>query len=603
MTTNNGSSGSNSTLRVAAAQINTTVGDIDGNSTLIEKWIGLAQEQGADLVAFPELTITGYPPEDLVLYDNFIADNKAALNRISAWVGDIVVVVGFVDSEVSESDETGESRTNLYNAAAVIYNRTIVATYRKIHLPNYGVFDERRYFTSGNQCPVISVDGIKVGVNICEDIWEQIGPSEVQCANGAQIVVNLNSSPYESGKHGHRVEVVTELSRRNRVFTLYTNQIGGQDELVFDGGSMLAGPTGDLLGTAPRFEESLLVADVDVEGMDKSRLQHQSVGIPQEELDAIGESTKYKIGLTGVRRRPKVKELSTHRLDRLESIYRALLVGTRDYVKKTGFKKVAVAVSGGIDSALVTTVAVDAIGVENVVGVSLPSRYSSDGSVNDAKDLCSRLGVELWNISIEPGHTAFEEMLADTFAGTKPGLSEENVQSRIRGNLMMAIANKFGWLVLTTGNKSEMATGYATLYGDMAGAYAVIKDVPKTLVYELCHHRNKRGSGSPITLEIIEKPPSAELRPDQLDEDSLPPYDQLDRVIHHYIEERMSPELIIQNEQELGGEGASEAVVRKIVRLIDINEYKRRQSPPGVKITGLAFGKDRRLPIASGWQR
>ena len=387
------------------------------------------------------------------------------------------------------------------------------------------------------------------------------------------------------------------------MFTLYTNQIGGQDELVFDGGSMLAGPDGELLGTAPRFEESLLVADVDVTDLEKSRLQHQSFAIPQDELDAIGEATEYEIDLTGKRRRPKVQELSTHRLDRLEAVYRALLVGTRDYMRKTGFKKVAIAVSGGIDSALVTAVAVDAIGAENVVGVSLPSRYSSEGSVADAKDLCSRLGVELWNIPIEPGHSAFEEMLSETFEGTEPGLSEENVQSRIRGNLMMAIANKFGWLVLTTGNKSEMATGYATLYGDMAGAYAVIKDVPKTLVYELCHHRNKRGPGSLIPMAIIEKPPSAELRPDQLDEDSLPPYDQLDRVIHSYIEDRMSPELIIQNERELGDEGATEAVVRRIVRLIDINEYKRRQSPPGVKITGLAFGKDRRLPIASGWQR
>lgn len=301
--------------------------------------------------------------------------------------------------------------------------------------------------------------------------------------------------------------------------------------------------------------------------------------------------------------RPQLPEPSIHRLDRLEAVYRALIVGTRDYLKKTGFKKVAIAVSGGIDSALVTAISVDAIGAENVVGVALPSRYSSEGSIVDAEDLCSRLGVELWKIPIEPGHTAFEEMLREAFEGTEPGLSEENTQARIRGNLMMSIANKFGWLVLTTGNKSEMATGYATLYGDMAGAFAVIKDVPKTLVYELCDHRNKRGPGSPIPQAIVDKPPSAELRPGQLDQDSLPPYDQLDRVIHMYIEERMSPDLIIQKEQALPEGGASEATVRRVVRLIDINEYKRRQSPPGVKITGLAFGKDRRLPIASGWQR
>ena len=597
MTSDNGSSGSSGTLRVAAAQVNTNVGDIDGNARLIEKWIGLSQDQGADLVAFPELTITGYPPEDLVLYDNFIAANKAALNRIASSVGDIVAVVGFVDSEETP---TG---TKLFNAAAVLHNRKVITTYRKIHLPNYGVFDERRYFTPGSECPVLSINGIKIGINICEDIWQQIGPSEVQCANGAQIIVNINSSPYESGKQGDRVNIVTDLSRRNRVYTLYTNQIGGQDELVFDGGSMLAGPDGELLGTSPRFDESLLVADIDAASMESSRLQHQAFAISEEELDAIGQPSAIDMTVASSPKRPKLQDLSIHRLGRHDAVYRALVLGTRDYLKKTGFKKVAVAVSGGIDSAIVTAIAVDAIGAENVVGVAMPSRYSSPGSITDAEDLCSRLGVELWNIPIEPGHSASEEMLADVFQGTEPGLSEENTQSRVRGNLMMSIANKFGWLILTTGNKSEMATGYATLYGDMAGAYAVIKDVPKTLVYELCEHRNQRGPGSPIPIAIIDKPPSAELRPDQLDEDSLPPYDQLDRVIHMYIEERMSPDLIIQNEQTLCKDGASETVIRRIIRLIDINEYKRRQSPPGPKITGLAFGKDRRLPIASGWQK
>ena len=593
MTSDNGRSSSQGTLRVAAAQINTAVGDIDGNARLIEEWIGRAQDQGVELIAFPELTITGYPPEDLVLYANFIAANQAALKRIASTVGDIVALVGFVDSEDDK----------LYNAAAVLHKGKIVTTYRKIHLPNYGVFDERRYFSPGNECPVLSIRGIKVGINICEDIWEPLGPSEVQCAAGAQIIVNLNSSPYESGKQGHRVDVVTELSRRNRAYTLYSNQVGGQDELVFDGGSMLAGPDGELLGTAARFEEALLIADIDVHGLEKSRLEHQSYAIPQINLDEIGKSTTIEIGVAVRSKYPKLLELSIHRLDRLEAVYRALIVGTRDYLKKTGFKRVAVAVSGGIDSAIVTAIAADAIGPENVVGVALPSRYSSEGSITDAEDLCSRLGVDLWKIPIESGHSAFEEMLSEVFEGTEPGLSEENTQARVRGNLMMSIANKFGWLVLTTGNKSEMATGYATLYGDMAGAYAVIKDVPKTMVYELCDHRNRRGPGSPIPAAIIEKPPSAELRPDQLDEDSLPPYDQLDRVIHMYIEERMSPDLIIQKEQVLGSNGASEAVIRRIVRLIDINEYKRRQSPPGVKITGLAFGKDRRLPIASGWQR
>ena len=593
MTSYVGSSAPTGTIRVAAAQINTAVGDIDGNARLIEEWIGLAEEQGADLVAFPELTITGYPPEDLVLYDNFIAANRAALGQVALLVGDIVALVGFVESEDGK----------LFNSAAVLHQRKIVATYRKIHLPNYGVFDERRYFTAGDECPVLSIRGIKIGVNVCEDIWEPVGPSEVQCAAGAQIIVNLNASPYESGKQGHRVEIVTRLSHRNRVYTLYVNQVGGQDELVFDGGSMLAGPSGELIGTAARFEESMLVADIDTGSLENLRLNHQAQAVPQDVLDGIAVASVVELDVPLPARRPRLPELSIHRLDRLEAVYRALIMGTADYLKKTGFGKVAIAVSGGIDSALVTAIAVDAIGAENVVGVALPSRYSSEGSVVDAEELCSRLGVELWRIPIEPGHGAFEEMLREAFDGTEPGLSEENMQARIRGNLMMSIANKFGWLVLTTGNKSEMAIGYATLYGDMAGAYAVIKDVPKTLVYELCDHRNRRGPGSPIPQAIIDKPPSAELRPGQLDEDSLPPYDQLDRIIHMYIEERMSPDLVVQKEQALSEGGATEATVRRVVRLIDINEYKRRQSPPGVKITGLAFGKDRRLPIASGWQR
>lgn len=593
MTSGTFNSISTTVIRVAAAQVNTTVGDIEGNSQVIEKWIKLAQLQQAELIAFPELTITGYPPEDLVLYDNFIEANKTALRHIATKVKDIVAVVGFVDSEDGK----------LFNSAAVLHQGKIVTTYRKIHLPNYGVFDERRYFTPGDECPVISIRGIKIGINICEDIWEPIGPSEVQRKAGAQIIINLNSSPYQLGKHRHREEIVSDLSRRNNIYTLYTNQIGGQDELVFDGGSMLFDPDGKLLGNSPRFEESLLVADI------KAKLTEIPVPFRQdytnfhEKLSQVGKSSTIEIPIIKPQKKlSNLPELSISHLGRLESVYHALIIGTRDYLKKTGFKKVIIAVSGGIDSALVTTIATDAIGAENVIGVALPSRYSSEGSITDARELCSRLNVELWTIPIEPGHVAFEGMLSDTFKGTEPGLSEENTQSRIRGNLMMSIANKFNWLVLSTGNKSEMATGYATLYGDMAGAYAVIKDVPKTLVYELSEHRNARGSGCPIPQEIIDKPPSAELRPDQLDEDSLPPYDQLDRIIHMYIEERLSPDLIIQKERKVRSDDNVETVVRRIVQLIDKNEYKRRQAPPGVKITGLAFGRDRRLPIASVWE-
>ncbi|MDP7280769.1 MAG: NAD+ synthase, partial [Candidatus Poribacteria bacterium] len=479
----------------------------------------------------------------------------------------------------------------------------IVTTYRKIHLPNYGVFDERRYFTPGDDCPIISINGIKVGINICEDIWELDGPSEVQRAAGAHIIVNLNASPYELSKQGERLKIVTDLSRRNHVFTLYANQVGGQDELIFDGGSMLVGPTGELLGRSAQFEETLLVADIDIRKIGRSKLEDQPQAGSNEELSRVGQARVVNIKTVIPDVRPPLRKLSVHELDKFETIYRALIIGTRDYLRKTGFKKVAIEVSGGIDSALVTTIAVEAIGSDNVVGVALPSRYSSQGSIVDAQDLCSRLEVEMWQIPIELGHAAFENMLEEVFEGTKSGVSEENSQARIRGNLMMSIANKFSWLILTTGNKSEMATGYATLYGDMAGAYAVIKDVPKTLVYELCKHRNQRGPGSPIPQTIIEKPPSAELRPDQLDRDSLPPYDQLDRIIQMYIEERMSAESIVNSERENPGGGANAATVQRIIRLVDTNEYKRRQSPPGPKITGLAFGKDRRLPIASRWQK
>ncbi len=593
MTSDAGGKGSVPTLRIAAAQINTTVGDLEGNVRLIKDWIGQSQEQGVDLVTFPELTITGYPPEDLVLYDNFIAANKDALTRIAATVDDIVAIVGFVDSENGK----------LFNAAAVLHQQKVVATYRKIHLPNYGVFDEQRYFNSGDECLVLSIRGLKIGINICEDIWELDGPSEVQHAAGAQIIVNLNASPYELGKQGERLKIVTDLSLRNHVFTLYANQVGGQDELIFDGGSMLVGPAGELLSRSAQFEEALLVADIDIRKIGLSDIEDQSKTESDEKLGRVGQARVVNIKTAIPDVRPPLRKLSVHQLDKLEAAYRALVIGTRDYLKKTGFKKVAIAVSGGIDSALVTTIAVEAIGSGNVVGVSLPSRYSSQGSIVDAQDLCSRLEVEMWQIPIERGHTAFENMLQEVFQGTKSGVSEENSQARIRGNLMMAIANKFGWLILTTGNKSEMATGYATLYGDMAGAYAVIKDVPKTLVYELSKHRNQRGPGSPIPQTIIEKPPSAELRPDQLDRDSLPPYAQLDRIIQMYIEERMSTELIVNSELENPGGGADAATIERIIRLVDTNEYKRRQSPPGPKITGLAFGKDRRLPIASRWQK
>ena len=572
--------------RIALAQVNTTVGDLRGNTELVKDWIGRAAALGADLAAFPELTLTGYPPEDLVLYPSFVAENKRLLCELAQDVQHNAAIVGFVD----------EADGRLFNASALLANGKVQGVYHKLHLPNYGVFDERRYFEPGTVCPVVDLGRCSIGLNICEDIWQSAGPTEVQCQAGAELIVNINGSPFEIDKRNTREGLVTSAAGRNRAFVAYVNQIGGQDELVFDGGSMVAGPDGTVMASSPQFEEELLVIDLDIEQVRAARRASPVAGGGS----AITET--WQIRAPKPESRPELPPPRIAEADILDVTYAALVVGTRDYVRKTGFGKVAIALSGGVDSSLVAAVAVDALGAQNVVGVSMPSRYSSMGSRTDAAELARRLGIELWNIPIEPGHTAFEEMLAPYFAGTESGVAEENVQARIRGNLMMAISNKFGWLVLTTGNKSEMATGYATLYGDMAGGFAVIKDVPKTLVYEIARCRNKSGPGAPIPQTVIDKPPSAELRPDQLDEDSLPPYVVLDRILEMYVEKRLPVQLIIDCERKVDGERADEATVRRIVGLVDRNEYKRRQAAPGVKITGLAFGRDRRLPLASQYR-
>ena len=577
-------------LRISLAQLNTTVGDFNGNAALIRRAVADARAAHADIVAVPELAVTGYPPEDLVLYPEFVADSKACMESLARDVRDVIAIIGFVD----------EHGGQLFNAAAVVADGRVQTVYHKIDLPNYGVFDERRYFVPGRRCPVLDVDGVRVGVSICEDIWKPVGPAEVESAAGAHVIININGSPYWFDKHHIRVKLVTELARRNRVFAAYVNQVGGQDELVFDGGSMVAGPDGTLLALARRFEENVLTLDIDPAAVYEARLVAAPRQPPPEKMAAIGEAFSLDVPTArGASARPPVPEPELVEMDRLEEAYRALVLGTRDYVRKTGFQKVLVALSGGIDSSLVATVAVDAIGPENVTGLSLPSRYSSEGSVSDAADLANRLGIKLWSVPIEPGHRAFEEMLGPVFQGTEPGTAEENMQSRIRGNVVMSISNKFGWLVLTTGNKSEMATGYATLYGDMAGGFAVIKDVPKMLVYALAEYRNRTGPGKPIPQAVIDKPPSAELRPGQLDTDSLPPYSVLDRVLEQYIVDRLPVEEIVARESRTDGAGADEATVRRIIGMVDRSEYKRRQSPPGVKITPVAFGRDRRLPIAS----
>ena len=573
--------------RIALAQVNTTVGDLRGNTELVKDWIDRAAALGADLAAFPELTLTGYPPEDLVLYPSFVAENKRLLGELAQDVQHNAAIVGFVD----------EADGRLFNASALLANGKVQGVYHKLHLPNYGVFDERRYFEPGTVCPVVDLGRCSIGLNICEDIWQSAGPTEVQCQAGAELIVNINGSPFEIDKRNTREGLVTSAAGRNRAFVAYVNQIGGQDELVFDGGSMVAGPDGTVVASSPQFEEDLLVIDLDIEQVRAARRARPVAG-------GSGSATTetWQVRAPSPESRPELPPPRIAEADIQDIIYAALVVGTRDYVRKTGFSKVAIALSGGVDSSLVAAVAVDALGGQNVAGVSMPSRYSSEGSRTDAAELARRLGIELWNIPIEPGHTAFEEMLAPYFAGTESGVAEENVQARIRGNLMMAISNKFGWLVLTTGNKSEMATGYATLYGDMAGGFAVIKDVPKTLVYELARRRNESGPGAPIPQTVIDKPPSAELRPDQLDEDSLPPYVVLDRILEMYVEKRLPVQLIIDCERKVDGERADGATVRRIAGLVDRNEYKRRQAAPGVKITGLAFGRDRRLPLASQYR-
>ena len=579
-------------LRVALAQINTTVGDLDGNVRLAADAIERARNLGADLVALPELTITGYPPEDLILRPGFIRDNRAALDELASQVSGILAIVGFVGGGVD-----GEPARN---SAALLWGGGIAYIYNKIVLPNYGVFDERRYFEPGGECPVFDIAGVKAAVNICEDVWQNPGPSEAQCAAGAEVIVNINGSPYWRGKHETRHEIVSGLARRNRAHVLYVNQVGGQDELVFDGGSSVYGPDGELIAEATRFEVELLVADLEFD--DAVRRNEGEDG--EEDSAAVGIAVTLPVSFSAAQgKRPALESSRPAPLEEEAEVYKALVLGTRDYLAKTGFKKVLIAISGGVDSALTAAIAVDAIGAENLVGVSMPSRYSSEGSVLDAKELADRLGIPMWTLPIEPAHAAFEEMLHDQLEGTEPNTAEENVQARIRGVAMMTLSNKFGWLVLTTGNKSEMATGYATLYGDMAGGFAVIKDVPKTLVWRLCEYRNRVGPGTPIPQEVIDKPPSAELRPDQLDEDSLPPYEVLDRIIERYAEQQMSVEEIVKLEAGEAGPAADEETVRRMVRLIDLNEYKRRQAPPGVKITGLAFGRDRRLPIASRYRQ
>ena len=583
-------------LRIASCQINTRVGALDHNVELIIAALNEAEAAGCDMAVFPELAITGYPPEDLLLKPGFIADNKAALSRVAAHTGRCVAVVGFVD--------VGR---DLWNAAALCAHGEVRGVYHKRNLPNYAVFDEQRYFASGHQPTELwSVGGVRVGVSICEDAWNPAGPILDQADSGAELIVNLNASPYAEGKGAYRERLMATRAADASSALIYVNQVGGQDELVFDGGSMVFNADGELIARSPQFEEHLMVIDIDIDPVYRKRLidprgRPNDALLPVKEIhtENAGGEDDVAVDPTAPRlnnaRGPLPAPVVTAHLDADEEVYRALVLGTRDYLVKNGFSDVVIGLSGGIDSTLVAAIAVDAIGADHVHGVSMPSRYSSDHSRSDAELLAENLGIEFRTIAIEPAHAALLDMLAPSFEGLEPDLTEENVQSRIRGLTLMALSNKLGWIVLSTGNKSEVAVGYATLYGDTVGGYAVLKDVYKTRVYELCRWRNTQGDKPVIPEGVITKPPSAELRPDQRDDQSLPPYEQLDPILEGYIEhDRTVGELIAQ--------GHDGDVVRRIARLVDGAEYKRRQSPVGVRVTRKAFGKDRRLPITNGYR-
>ena len=576
------------TFRLALAQINTTVGDIPGNTAIMLDCIQRARDARADLIAFPEMATTGYPPEDLLFKPSFLRENVAAMEKIVAAAQDTAVVVGYV-----------HMGTDISNAAAVGYDGKLVDIYRKMYLPNYGVFDEDRYFRRGDTCPVYVINGVSVGVNICEDVWYPVGPIVVQRDSGAELIVNINASPFHAGKRSYREKMIATRAADNELIVAYLNAVGGQDELVFDGASLVCDMNGDLVTRAPAFEESLVITDLDIEAVFRTRLRNSS---PRKEnptiLREIGTPKVIQVsGFEPQERPPRPPLEQAAEMEEVEEVYHALVLGTGDYLRKSGFGKVLVGLSGGVDSALTATVARDALGPDNVVGITMPSRHSSEGSISDARELADNLGIELWNVPMEPAHLAFGDMLEPFFRGTEPNVAEENVQARIRGNILMTISNKFGWIVLTTGNKSEMAMGYATLYGDMAGGFAVIKDVPKTMVYRLCQWRNQHGDPHPVIPQaIINKSPSAELKEGQLDQDTLPPYEVLDPVVKSYVEEDCSY-------QEMVALGFDPQVVRQVISAVDRNEYKRRQAPPGVKITPRAFGKDRRLPIVNRYRQ
>jgi len=573
------------TCRVGLAQINTTVGDLEGNTAAIRRRVAEARDAGCAIVAFPELAVTGYPPEDLLLRRSFCAASRDAVEGLVDATKGIIAVVGFVDWQGDEA----------YNAAAVLADGEWVDSYHKHRLPNYGVFDEERYFGTGRRIAVYRAGDVTFGVSICEDIWYPGAPLDEMALAGAELCVNINASPYHRGKLQDRSRMIATRAVDNLIAVVYVNAVGGQDELVFDGASMVFDAEGRLMVRGAQFEDALVVADIDLDEVAQRRLHDPRRRVELRERGDLFDVDEVDIDFSpSLERSRRLSRPVAPVMADEEEVWNALVLATRDYLGKTNFKKAAIGLSGGIDSSVVAAAAVDAIGAENVIGVAMPSRYSSEHSQTDARALAENLGIRYLTIPIEPAHAAMLEMLADAFEGTSEGTAEENLQARQRGNVLMTLSNKFGWIVLTTGNKSELATGYATLYGDMAGGYAVIKDVPKTLVFRLARWRNEKAGRALIPESVVTKPPSAELKPNQLDLDTLPPYEVLDPILEAYVEDDRTIDEIV-------ADGFDEALVRRVVAMVDRNEYKRRQAAPGVKITPRAFGRDRRLPLASRW--
>jgi len=567
-------------IRIGLAQVDPTVGDLAGNAALVRRWVREAKRRGVQLIAFPELVLCGYPPEDLLLKPSFLRDCETELARLATAASGIAVIVGCPE---------GPKRPGgpLYNGSVLLYRGRVAARYRKIHLPNYGVFDEKRYFTSGTAATILDFAGVKVALNICEDVWVDDGPLGCQAsAGGARIAVNISASPYHRRKGPERERLMQRRAKENGVWLCYVNLLGGQDELLFDGSSVICDPRGETVARAAPFSEELIVADVPAETR-SGTLGRECAPMPVE-----------TVSLPALPKRKPAAPVSRRIAGTpspVAEIYDALVMGTRDYIEKNGFSGVVLGLSGGIDSALTAAIAVDAVGPDRVRSVTMPSRFTSRGTLDDARRLADNLRIDLYEYPISEIFGAYRDLLSPVVPKGEVGITEENLQARIRGNILMALSNRYGWLVLATGNKSEIAVGYCTLYGDMVGGFAVLKDVPKTTVYALSRWRNREAGAALIPASTIRRRPSAELKPDQYDEDSLPPYPVLDRIIELYVERDLSP-------REIVAVGIDRATVRRVIRMIDVNEYKRRQGPPGIKITPKAFGRDRRLPITNRYR-